>query len=758
MKRLIPLLFVLFPSIVFADALGKLNRASNVLLSTQATSAGMTPGVTYYVQVTNTLQSGATFYVSSGTVKGNFYTDQLSVNGASLGGITTPRAIFAGNSSGASGIGVAAGVLDGNVSIEFLNSNGTTVLGDLQFQAGSPSVIAYNDQSLGNILAVDFNKVYRFYHQADGNKYIGIRSSATIPATITFVLPQADGIAGQALVTDGNKNWSFSTISSGGGASTLAVGTGTAANFTTNVTSPTAAISFLGTQFLATTNGTTSFISLVPTVAYANVSNVFSSSQSFNGTVGISTNAIITATGTLNALKIVANGTYGTTDGTSGGLLVDCTGGGGVSGECAQFYSNASTQAALGGIVNIMQALANNTWNEPGLYVKMASTNGSAANIRLDGPVPQIEWVENDQTSPAGKYEDGVNADIRYIAGRKADNSGFESFVEFARPGTSGGGYINIVSTNTPLRFSDGAGTHYIAFRASSTVASNSTYVWPATAGSANQLVQTDGSNNLFFAPASTIAAAAVGIAQLSATGSASATTFLRGDNTWVAPTGSGDAVLAATQTFSGADTFKSSVTFNGPVLDRSNSAGTLAQVLASSGPGLGTYWKTVSGGSSGFSYTFDAQSARSTDTATACAISGATSLLVDSLLCDDTATEGDIWTTTLTPYNGGTLTAAIYFSMTSATSGNVVNDVYVACVADGASQDIDTKVFAAANSVTTAVPGTAGYLKVATVTLTNNDSCASGNLLAIKVRRNGASGSDTATGDQEIRKVRVYE
>lgn len=33
--------------------------------------AGMSPGATYYIQNTNTLQSGATFYVSSGTVSGN---------------------------------------------------------------------------------------------------------------------------------------------------------------------------------------------------------------------------------------------------------------------------------------------------------------------------------------------------------------------------------------------------------------------------------------------------------------------------------------------------------------------------------------------------------------------------------------------------------------------------------------------------------------------------------------------------------------
>jgi len=86
----------------------------------------------------------------------------------------------------------------------------------------------------------------------------------------------------------------------------------------------------------------------------------------------------------------------------------------------------------------------------------------------------------------------------------------------------------------------------------------------------------------------------------MNASGTASATTFLRGDNTWSSPAGSGDAVLAATQTWSGGNTFFSSTTLLGPVLDRSSGAGSLGQVLASSGPGLGVYWTTVAAGGSG--------------------------------------------------------------------------------------------------------------------------------------------------------------
>ena len=57
-------------------------------------------------------------------------------------------------------------------------------------------------------------------------------------------------------------------------------------------------------------------------------------------------------------------------------------------------------------------------------------------------------------------------------------------------------------------------------------------------------------------ATALTIAAGVVGIAKLSATGTPSASNFLRGDNTWSTPAGSGDMVLANAQTNSGLKTF----------------------------------------------------------------------------------------------------------------------------------------------------------------------------------------------------------
>ncbi|MGR3218452.1 MAG: beta strand repeat-containing protein [Candidatus Anammoxibacter sp.] len=56
--------------------------------------------------------------------------------------------------------------------------------------------------------------------------------------------------------------------------------------------------------------------------------------------------------------------------------------------------------------------------------------------------------------------------------------------------------------------------------------------------------------------PATTISVGAVDLAMLSATGTPTASNFLRGDNTWATPAGSGDMVLADAQTNTGIKTF----------------------------------------------------------------------------------------------------------------------------------------------------------------------------------------------------------
>lgn len=94
---------------------------------------------------------------------------------------------------------------------------------------------------------------------------------------------------------------------------------------------------------------------------------------------------------------------------------------------------------------------------------------------------------------------------------------------------------------------------------------------------------------------------------------------------------------------------------------------------------------------------------------------------------------------------------AKLHYKMASATSGDVVWAVQIAAVSDGDSQDVDAKAFGTANSATVTVPGTAGHLDIASVTLTNADSVAAGDFVVVRIARDADAGGDTATGDAEL-------
>jgi hypothetical protein len=92
-----------------------------------------------------------------------------------------------------------------------------------------------------------------------------------------------------------------------------------------------------------------------------------------------------------------------------------------------------------------------------------------------------------------------------------------------------------------------------------------------------------------------------------------------------------------------------------------------------------------------------------------------------------------------------------VQYKMVSATSGGVAFEARIAAVSDGDAQDVDAKVFAAANVGTATVPGTAGHLDEVSITLTNADSVAAGDFVVVYLNRDPAHASDTATGDCEV-------
>lgn len=99
---------------------------------------------------------------------------------------------------------------------------------------------------------------------------------------------------------------------------------------------------------------------------------------------------------------------------------------------------------------------------------------------------------------------------------------------------------------------------------------------------------------------------------------------------------------------------------------------------------------------------------------------------------------------------------AKVAYKMASATTGGIAWDVRLSAVTDNDATDIDAKGYGSANVGTATVPGTAGYIDIMSITLTNADSVAAGDWVTVRLARAVANGSDTATGDAELMGVSI--
>lgn len=121
--------------------------------------------------------------------------------------------------------------------------------------------------------------------------------------------------------------------------------------------------------------------------------------------------------------------------------------------------SITSNEGTLPSASAVLEVTATNpAFNQPALRVSQASKQGGAASIRIDDPNPDIEFVETDQTTPAGKYEIAVQSDKLQINGRNAEDTAFETLIVFQRRAAGGN-----IGFRTASQFGSGQGVIAIA-------------------------------------------------------------------------------------------------------------------------------------------------------------------------------------------------------------------------------------------------------------------------------------------------------
>ncbi len=197
---------------------------------TVASGSGMSAGASYYVQVRDTLQTGATMYVSSASVS-----TRLTL-GAASDLVADKLHLFGSNTVALIGYNGTTPLLPidlGFVADSFASTSPISYFGFRPNSSGSGTNIqsqsfTFKDASgteYFNVGTSDSNsvggpyilggRVLRFF-DSDSSNYIGFKSSATVGTSVMFTLPAADGTSGQALTTNGAGVLSFATISAGG--------------------------------------------------------------------------------------------------------------------------------------------------------------------------------------------------------------------------------------------------------------------------------------------------------------------------------------------------------------------------------------------------------------------------------------------------------------------------------------------------------------------------------------------------------------
>ena len=279
---------------------------------------------------------------------------------------------------------------------------------------------------------------------ADENSHIDIKVPDTVGTAYTFTLPTSAGTVDYYLKTDGNGNTSWAAVT----ASASAGGSNTQIQYNSGGSLAGAAV---------TTDGTNLYISSAAELRFGDSDN--SNYVSFKSPATISTNNVYTlpnAVGTQGQALVIASVAGGAAtlgwDAPSGGTTQDPGG-----------DTDGSVQYNVGGTFTGETAFKYNQSTNTLSVDNITATSITSDNINLDG-----NTIISTNTNG--------NIDLN----------------------PNGTGVVRILD-DAPLRLMDADNSNFVAISAPTSVTSDYTITLPAAGGSANEVLQFDGSQNASF-------------------------------------------------------------------------------------------------------------------------------------------------------------------------------------------------------------------------------------------------------------------
>lgn len=126
------------------------------------------------------------------------------------------------------------------------------------------------------------------------------------------------------------------------------------------------------------------------------------------------------------------------------------------------------------------------------------------------------------------------------------------------------------------------------------------------------------------------------------------------------------------------------------------------------------------------------------------------TNFPVSGLAFDSSADEAAVWKFEAINYGSGNLTLDLWWYADTASSGVVRwGGAIAAITAETDTQDVESKSLATENTFDDTHLGTTGQrVHKASITISNLDSLAAGDLVFLRIRRVGSNGADTMAGD----------